>query len=123
MSYSDPLILHVHLDGAERYEIGDEIWQQPLADAIRTEAETIADHAGPGLLPFPGRAGRVAIRNHLIIEMTAALRRAGDTYRAPDGVVYTLTDQTQLDLRAGEDTLALMGPRAPKAGRRTGPPV
>ena len=31
-------------------EIGDEIWQQPLSDTIRAEAETIADYAGPGLL-------------------------------------------------------------------------
>ena len=90
MSHSIPLILQVHLDGAEPYEIGDEIWQQPLSDAIRAEAETIADYAGPGLLPLPGRAGRVALRNHVLIEMTAALRQAGDTYTAPDGVVYTL---------------------------------
>ena len=28
MSPSEPLILHVHVPGAEPYEIGDEIWQQ-----------------------------------------------------------------------------------------------
>jgi hypothetical protein len=110
MSNSNSLILHVHLDGAGPYEIGDEIWQQPLTDAIRTEAETIADHAGAGLLPLPGRAGRVALRNHVIIEMTAALRHTGDTYTAPDRVAYTLTDQTQLDLTADEDRLAPMIP-------------
>ena len=113
MSHNHPLILHVHLDGAAPYEIGDEIWQQPLANAIRTEAQTIADHAGPELLPVPGRAGRVAIRNHLIIEMTAALRQAGDTYTAPDGIAYTLTDHIQLDLTAGEDTLAPMSTAQP----------
>ena len=108
MSPSDPLILQVHVPGAEPYEIGDEIWQQPLADAIRAEAETVADYAGPGLLPLPGRAGRVALRNHVLIEMTAALRQAGDTYTAPDGVAYTITDDAQLDLPAREDTLACM---------------
>jgi hypothetical protein len=108
MSHRTPRILQVHLDGAEPYQIGDEIWQQPLADAIRTEAETIADYASPGLLPRPGRAGRVALRDHVIIAMTAALRQAGDTYTAPDGVAYTLTDQTQLDPTVREDTLALM---------------
>jgi len=40
--------------------------------------------------------------------MTAALRHAGDTYTAPDGIAYTLTDQTQLDLPPREDTLAPM---------------
>jgi hypothetical protein len=110
MSHSNPLILQVHLDGAEPYEIGDEIWQQPLADAIGTEAQTIADYAGPGLLPLPGRAGRVALRNHVLIEMTAALRQAGDTYTAPDGVAYTLADEARLDLPASDDTLAPVGP-------------
>jgi hypothetical protein len=109
MSHSDPLILQVHRPGAEPYEIGDEIWQQPLADAIRAEAETIADHAGPGLLPLPGRAGRVAFRNHVLIEMTVALRQAGDTYTAPDGVAYTLSDSALLDLPAPHDRLAPMG--------------
>jgi hypothetical protein len=100
----------VHLDGAEPYEIGDEIWQQPLADAIRTEAKTIAEYAGPGLLPLPGRAGRDALRNHVLIEMTAALRQAGDTYTASDGVAYTLAAEAQLDLPASDDTLAPVGP-------------
>lgn len=54
MSPSDPLILQVHLDGAEPYDIGDEIWQQSLGDAIRAEAETIADYAGPDLLRLLG---------------------------------------------------------------------
>ena len=98
MSPSKLLILHVHLDGAEPYEIGDEIWQQPLADAIRAEAQTIADYADPDLLPLPGRAGRVAVRDRIVAAMTAALRHAGDTYTAPDGIAYTLTDQAQLDL-------------------------
>ena len=113
MSYSHPLILQVHLAGAEPYELGDEIWQQSLADAIRAEAETIADHAGTDLLPLSGPAGRVALRDRVIAEMTAGLRHAGDTYTAPDGIAYTLTDQAQLDLPAGQDTLGSMAPAKP----------
>jgi hypothetical protein len=108
MSHGNPLILQVQLAGAEPYELGDEIWQQSLADAIRAEAETIADYADPDLLPLPGQAGRVAVRDRIVAEMTAALRHVGDTYTAPDGIAYTLTDQAQLDLPIREDTLAPM---------------
>jgi hypothetical protein len=110
MSHSNPLILQVHLAGAEPYHVGDEIWQQSLPDAIRAEAETIADYADPDLLPLPGEAGRAAVRDRIVAEMTVALRHAGDTYTAPDGVAYTLTEQAQLDLPAREDTLAAMSP-------------
>lgn len=60
MSDRKPLILHVHLAGAEPYQLGDEIWQQSLRDAIRAEAEMVADHAGPALLrgPQPGGSSR-----------------------------------------------------------------
>jgi hypothetical protein len=108
VSHSNPLILQAHLTGAEPYEIGDEIWQQSLRDAIHAEAEIIADYAGTDVLRLPGHAGRVALRERTIAEMTAALRHAGDAYTAPDGVAYMLTDQTQLDLPAREDTLARM---------------
>ena len=110
MSYSNPLILQVHLAGAEPYELGDEIWHQSLSDAIRAEAEIIADHAGPDLIPVPSRAARVALRDRIVAEMAAALQKIGDTYTAPDSVAYTLTDHAQLDLPAREDTLAPMGP-------------
>ena len=50
MSPRNPLILHVHLPGAEPYEVGDEIWQQSLAEAIPAEAQIIADDAGADLL-------------------------------------------------------------------------
>jgi hypothetical protein len=113
MSHSDPLILRVHLDNAGSYEIGDEVWQEPLADAIRTEAETIADYVGSDLLHPSGRASRLALRDWVVAEMTAALRQAGDTYTAPDGVAYSLINQAQLDLMAGEDTLAPMSPAQP----------
>jgi hypothetical protein len=108
MSHSNPLTLRVHLAGAEAYELGNEIWQQSLPNAIRAEAKIIADHAGTDLLHRPGRAGRVALRDRVIAEMTAALQQAGDAYTAPDGIAYTLTDQARLDLPAREDTLAFM---------------
>ena len=70
MSDRDPLILQVHLAGAAPYQLGDEIWQHSLCDAIRTEAEIVADHAGPDLLPVPSPAARVALRDRIVAEMT-----------------------------------------------------
>ena len=96
MSDRNPLILHVHLAGAEPYQLGDEIWQESLNDAIRAEAEIVAEHAGLDLLPMPSPAARIALRDRVVAEMTAALARIGDTYTAPDGVAYTLSDQAQL---------------------------
>ena len=55
MSPAQPLRLSVHVSGAEPYEIGDEIWQQPLVDAITAEAQTIADDAGAELLEDQAR--------------------------------------------------------------------
>jgi hypothetical protein len=110
MSHRNPLILQVHLAGAEPYALGDEIWQQSLSGAIRAEAETIADYAGPDLLRMPSQAARVALRDHVIVKMTAALRHPGDTSTAPDGVAYTLADEAHLDLPSREDTLAYMTP-------------
>jgi hypothetical protein len=85
-------------------------WQQSLSDAIRAEAETIADYAGSDLLRPPGPVGRTALRHRIVAEMTAALRQAGDTYTAPDGIAYTLTEQAELALPAREGTLASMSP-------------
>ena len=110
MSDRNPLILQAHLAGADPYQLGDELWQQSLPDAIRTEAEIVADHAGSDLLPMPSPAGRLALRERIVAEMTAALQQIGDTYTAPDGVAYTLTDQAQLDLPPRQDTLATMSP-------------
>jgi len=61
------MILNVHVPGASCYEVGEEIWQQPLAEAMRAEAmraeaETIADYAGPELLPSLSQAQRAALR-------------------------------------------------------------
>ena len=91
MSPSEPLILHVRVTGAEPYEIGEEIWQQSLAEAIAAEAQTVADDAGADLLEDNTEASRNELRDQVIADMTRALVRAGDTYRAPDDVRYSLT--------------------------------
>jgi hypothetical protein len=46
------MILNVHVPGAHPYDVSDEIWQEPLEDAIRVEAETIASPVGR---PVPSR--------------------------------------------------------------------
>ena len=104
------MILKVHLQGAPRYEVGDEIWQQPLADAIAAEAETIADYAIADLIQPAPHANRDALRDRIIAEMTSALSRAGDRYTAPDGVVYSLLDEPAADPRPGQGTLSAMTP-------------
>jgi hypothetical protein len=84
------MILKVHVDGAPSYEIGDEIWQESLADAIRKEAQVIADHLGG---PHVGSARQLLEAvDEMIIAMTAALIQVGDAYQAPDGVVYSLIE-------------------------------
>jgi hypothetical protein len=111
------MILTVHIQGAPSYDIGDEIWQASLADAIRAEADTIAGYAGPGLLPSPDQSHRDALQEQIVLDMTRALAQAGDRYRAPDGVLYSLTNQPALDPRDGEGTLE------PVAATRTEPIV
>lgn len=84
------MMLKTHLPGAEPYEIGPEIWQQPLADAIQAEAETIAGDAGSDLLESPDQKSRDQLRSRIIADMTKALTQIDDTYTAPDGVRYSL---------------------------------
>jgi hypothetical protein len=105
------MILKVHLQGAPHYEVGDEIWQQPLADAIAAEAETIADYAIADLIQPARHANRDALRDRIIAEMTSALRRVGDRYTAPDGVVYSLLDEPEAGPRLGPGTLTAMTPQ------------
>ena len=45
------MILNIHVPGATPYEIGDEIWQESLTDAIRAEAQVKLTG------PRPSRAG------------------------------------------------------------------
>ena len=86
------MLLRVHIKDADPYEIGDDVGQVPLAFAIEQEADCIAADAGSNLLADPGEQAREQLRERVIREMTAALRRPGDSYRAPDGVRYSLAD-------------------------------
>ena len=106
------MILTVHLAGAASYDVGDEIWQEPLADALHAEAETIAGYAGSDLLESPDQAHRDALRDQIVDEMTCALVRVGDRYRAPDGVLYSLIEQAAPDPPRGDGRLSAMGTRA-----------
>ena len=102
------MILKVHLQGAASYDIGDEIWQQSLADAINTEAETIAGYAGSDLLASPDQAHRDTLCDRLVDEMTSALVNVSDRYRAPDGVLYSLIEQSAPDPLSGDGRLSAM---------------
>lgn len=92
------MILRVHVEGAPQYDVGDEIWHQPLAGAIAAEAETIAGYAGSDLLERPDQQHRDALRDQIVAEMTAVLVDVGDEYRAPDGVRYSLVDEAAVDV-------------------------
>ena len=91
MTLAVELILRVHLPGARSYELGDEIWQTALPEAIAEEADAIVLAAGGELLREPTTACREQLRARVITEMTTALYQAGDTYTAPDGVTYSIT--------------------------------
>ena len=99
---SGAVILNVHVQGALPYDIGDEIWQVSLADAITAEAETIAGYAGADLLEAPDQAHRHALRERIVRDMTSALVSVGDRYRAPDGVLYSLIGEGAANPRAAK---------------------
>jgi hypothetical protein len=82
------MILKVHLEGVAYHDVGDDIWQETLADAIRAEAESIVYTAGPDLLA----AGHNQLQDRIVAEMSGALSEVGDTYRAPDGILYSLIE-------------------------------
>jgi hypothetical protein len=105
------MILKVHLDGAAFLDVGDEIWQESLADAIHGEAETIASYAGSDLLQSLDQAQWNALRDRIVGEMIAALVSAGDRYRAPDGVLYSLIAESALDPPSGDGRLSAMDNR------------
>ncbi len=106
------MILMLHLEGAVAYDVGDEIWQLSLADAIHTEAESIAGDAGSDLLELPDQAHRDALHDRIVDQMTSALVSVGDRYRAPDGVLYALVEESPLDSPTGEGRLIAMGTRS-----------
>jgi hypothetical protein len=105
------MILKVHVDGALSYELGDEIWQGSLDEAITTEAEAIADCAESDVPGSKRETQHDALRDRVIAEMTSALLRVGDRYRAPDGVLYSLVDDTVLDSPADAGRLSTVRSR------------
>lgn len=108
------MILKVHLDGAPWYEVGDEIWQVSLEDAIRSEAELIASYA----TDQPPDAGALGDRetpvDRIATEMSASLTRVGDRYRSLDGILYSLLDPAELDSFPGGDKLSAVVSGAPE---------
>jgi hypothetical protein len=103
------MILKVHLQGAASYYVGDDIWHESLAEAIHAEAETIAGYAGSELLESPDQAHRDVLRDRIADEMTSALVSVGDRYRAPDGVLYSLIEESAVDPQSGEGRLRGVG--------------
>jgi hypothetical protein len=100
------MILKVHLDGAASYDVGDEIWQVALGDAIRAEAESIVYSAASDLL----ESGPNQLRDRIVAGMSEALSQGGDTYRAPDGVLYSLIEPSAVE---DDDTLTAVSSAAP----------
>ena len=100
------MILKAHLEGAASHDVGDEIWHVPLSDAIRVEAERIVCSAGSD----PLGSGHDRLRDRIVAEMSEALSQVGDTYRAPDGVLYSLIE---LDAVQDGDTLTAVNSAAP----------
>ena len=100
------MILKAHLKGAASHDVGDEIWQVALSDAIQVEAECIVYSAGSDLL----ESGQDRLRDRIVAEMSEALSQVDDTYRAPDGVLYSLIEP---DAVQDGDTLTAVSSAAP----------
>ena len=100
------MILKAHLEGAASHDVGDEIWHVALSDAIQVEAERIVYSAGSDLL----ESAHDRLRDRIVAEMSEALSQVGDTYRAPDGVLYSLIE---LDAVQDGDTLTAVNSAAP----------
>ena len=94
----DTMILKVHLQDAPCYEIGDEIWQQPLADAIAPKPRPSPPAREPTCSSPTSESGRPARPDHRRHDRSA---RATETIHGADGVLYSLTDGPRLT-RPGE---------------------
>jgi hypothetical protein len=100
------MILKAHLQGAASHDVGDEIWQVALSDALLAEAESIVYSAGSDLV----EAGHDQPRDRIVAEMSEALSQVGDTYRAPDGILYSLSEPSAVE---NDDTLTAVSSAAP----------
>jgi hypothetical protein len=101
------MILKVHLKNAASYDIGDEIWQVALGDAIQAEAESVVYSAASDLL----ESGPDQLRERIVAEMSVALCQVGDCYRAPDGILYSLIEAPAVE--DNDDTLTAVTSAAP----------
>lgn len=82
--------LIAHVPGAEPWDVDDGLFCHTIGEAISEAASQTAADAGSDLLASPDQKERDAFRDAMVEDMTRALVRLGDRYRAPDGVLYTL---------------------------------
>jgi hypothetical protein len=82
------MYLRIHVHGAEPYPL--EGLGLELDEAIAREAATIAGDAGSDLLEDPGQEARDELEARIRLEAGRALRKSGDKYRDPAGVLWTL---------------------------------
>jgi hypothetical protein len=92
------MILRVHVPGAADHAVGDEIWQRPLSEVLAEQAEILTDDIAGGRLDHDQRN---ALHERVVAEMSEALVDVGDSYRAPDGVQYSLIDESEDRLAPG----------------------
>jgi hypothetical protein len=86
--------LIIHVPEAEPYDLGDS-WRYTIAAAIEAEADIVASDAGSDLLESPAEHHRSQLRERVVREATARLRKAGDEYMDPGGVRWSLEDDTE----------------------------
>jgi hypothetical protein len=91
MTGQTKLILYVDLPGVHPYEIGPEIWQVPIADAIGDEADAIAYASTADHLGEPTPADHDRLRDRVVAEMTGALTACAT--RSPSSPGLTSMDR------------------------------
>lgn len=87
------MLLKAHVWGAEPWYIEDpDHLSCTLDEAIAEAADQTASDAGSELLESPEQWCRDEFKRMMVATMGSALRDVGDSYKAPDGVLYTLED-------------------------------
>jgi hypothetical protein len=93
---SRPLQLRACVYQAEPWPIYDgtdeTVLGLTLEEAFAEAAEQTVSDAGSDLLESPEEWCREMFRDHMVEDIRRALREPGDTYRAPDRVVYVLEE-------------------------------
>jgi hypothetical protein len=83
------LQLRIRVQGSEPYKLGDLC---TLEEAIAEEATNVVSEAGSDELSENSDMARDDLERKVIAQATNALRRAGDTYTDPIGVVWELEE-------------------------------